>query len=277
MAGEFDFWYVPVMIKKAIVLSLLICVFAFQSQSEELPQPTPKPPVSQDPPKPQPPPKPEQPNDFVPAGEIIPTIYYKPTLEVDNSKCAAEELQDILDVEGKVIVRVCPRILRICAVEGACVLKVDGKEMSLTYMQKIDGTYRFKETTRDRCPFGYGVKNICADPFFSVAADLTIYKPGDVIFIPELMGVKLLNDEYHNGFFIVRDSGGNIKGESRFDFFTGFIPYGDDNNPFSVLRLDVKSTRMPYFRVLGRTADLVKRSRLYPHIPKRSWPPEKTN
>ncbi|MGE0633220.1 MAG: 3D domain-containing protein [Pseudobdellovibrionaceae bacterium] len=250
--------------KNLFVLLLVSIMMSFIASADETPdaQPIPEPPIEQ------------PPSDFTPGGEIIPTIYYKPILTVDNTKCLEADIQDIMDVQGSVLVRVCPPLLKKCAIQGSCILKVEQKVLSLTFMKKIDNTYRFKETSEENCPYGLGVKNICLDPFFSIAADLTIYKPGDVIFIAELMGLKLPNGEYHNGFLVVRDSGGNIKGEHRFDFFTGFFPYGDQSNPFSVLKLDVKSTRMPYFKVGGRTAELVKRSRTYPLVPKRSWPPK---
>lgn len=214
------------------------------------------------------------PSDIMPAGQIIPTIYYKPVLKADLSQCPAEQHKDILDLEGKVLARVCEEQYNICTMQGACVIQVDQKVMSLTFMKKIDDTHRFKETKDDKCPYGYGVRSICLDPFFTVAADLTIYNPGDVIFIPELIGLRLPNNEYHDGFLVIRDRGEAIKGEHRFDFFTGFLPYADQRNPFSVLRLDIISTRMNYYKVTGRTSEIVKRSRSYPRMPRRSWPVE---
>ena len=60
---------------------------------------------------------------------------------------------------------------------------------------------------------------MCLDPYYSVAADLDIYKLGTVVYVPSFVGVLLPSGVNHDGYFVVRDSGSSIKGYGRFDFF----------------------------------------------------------
>jgi 3D (Asp-Asp-Asp) domain-containing protein len=69
--------------------------------------------------------------------------------------------------------------------------------------------------------FGKGNKSNPLVPFYSVAADQTLFKFGQIIFVPKAVGLKLPNGKTHDGFFRVDDVGGAIKG-NHFDFFTGF-------------------------------------------------------
>ncbi|MBX2996625.1 MAG: hypothetical protein KF681_17535 [Bdellovibrionaceae bacterium] len=84
-----------------------------------------------------------------------------------------------------------------------------------------------------------GSAGICLTPFFTVAADPRYYSIGDVICIPEIengskkLEVPLTRGEKktHSGCFIVADKGSAIKGENRFDFFTGTAP--EKGNPLT--------------------------------------------
>ncbi|MFN7729644.1 MAG: 3D domain-containing protein [Bdellovibrio sp.] len=88
-----------------------------------------------------------------------------------------------------------------------------------------------------------GSGGMCLTPFFSVAADPSKYSIGDVICIPGLKGKKMkvtaTRSVRHTGCLIVGDKGAAIKGENRFDFFTGTVAQGPAN-PFNEF-IDKKS------------------------------------
>ena len=73
----------------------------------------------------------------------------------------------------------------------------------------------------------------CLIPYHTIAADLTVYPVGTIIHIPRAEGLKLPNGKIHNGYFIVRDTGGAFRGvgPKRVDLFVG--AEGDRNNVFS--------------------------------------------
>src|SRR3989338_7761429 len=95
---------------------------------------------------------------------------------------------------------------------------------------------------------------MCIDPYFSLAADLSIYKLGDVIYIPDAVGLQLPGGSQHNGYFIVRDTGGGIKGHGRFDFFSGFDSLKNPSHPFRKLQFNDRTTHVPFFLVTGSVA-----------------------
>jgi 3D (Asp-Asp-Asp) domain-containing protein len=198
---------------------------------------------------------------------ITPTIYYKPIIYKAKETCASSELKDLIDENDKVLISLCKSSYDNCLLQGSCFVIEDEKTRAFNFTKKKDGVYRFAERKEDRCPYGYGVQAICLDPFYSVAADLTIHKVGDVIYIPKLVGVALPDGSKHNGYLIVRDEGGAIIGEDRFDFFTGFFGPYDRNNVFAALGLGDKKHRFGYQKVNADTAKMVREYRNYPNIP----------
>ncbi|PIS10024.1 MAG: hypothetical protein COT73_11470, partial [Bdellovibrio sp. CG10_big_fil_rev_8_21_14_0_10_47_8] len=93
------------------------------------------------------------------------------------------------------------------------------------------------------------------------------YPLGGVIFVPAAGGLNLGNGRIHNGFFVIRDSGGGIKGKGRFDFFTGLYSDTSKKNPFRQLNLGDRNSRMPFYLVKGDLARRVLRDRAYPELP----------
>jgi hypothetical protein len=115
------------------------------------------------------------------------------------------------------------------------------------------------------------------DPFRSVAADLNLYKLGDVIFLPALVGAKLPDQTTHDGYFIVRDAGAAIRKKGRFDFYTGYYSATDPKNSLLGFGLGDKTTRIPYYKVSESIAALVRVGRAYPKIPNQDGPSNTLN
>lgn len=146
----------------------------------------------------------------------------------------------------------------------------------------------FAEFDNSRCPFGYGIwseehqTSICMDPFRSVAADTKYHKAGDVLFFPALRGLVLPDNSVHNGFMTVRSAGGRIKGQHRFDFYTGICNKNhekkllcQDYGPkvFSeigfggYLKRKDKSCFYSYYKINDELKDFVLTERNFPNLP----------
>lgn len=198
---------------------------------------------------------------------ITPTIYYKPIIYKEKDVCASSELKDLLDEDGKVLISLCKKNYDNCLLQGSCYVVEGEKTRNFNYTKKKDGISRFAEKKEARCPYGYGVKSLCLDPFYSIAADLSIHRVGDVIYVPRLVGVQLPDGTKHNGYLVIRDQGGAIVGESRFDFFTGFFGPYDKGNVFAEVGLGDKDHRFGYQKVSEDIAKIVREFRNYPNIP----------
>lgn len=101
----------------------------------------------------------------------------------------------------------------------------------------------------------------CLVPFFSVAGDIPrkghdgSYPRGTIIEVPEMKGRKVCLPPdgrtciNHPGLFMIQDTGEEITGPNRFDFFTGSYEQKDQQNIFgnsSVdpdMQMDIKSCR----------------------------------
>lgn len=198
---------------------------------------------------------------------ITPTIYYKPIIYKEKDVCASNELKDLIDEDGKVLISLCKKNYDNCLLQGSCYVVEGEKTRNFNYTKKKDGISRFAEKKEARCPYGYGVKSLCLDPFYSIAADLTIHKVGDVIYVPKLVGTLLPDGTKHNGYLVIRDQGGAIIGEGRFDFFTGFFGPYDKGNVFAELGFGDKNHRFGYQKVSEDIAKIVREFRNYPNIP----------
>lgn len=198
---------------------------------------------------------------------ITPTIYYKPVIYKEKDVCVSNELRDLIDENDKVLISLCKKNYDNCLLQGSCYVVEDQHTRNFNFTKKKDGINRFAEKKEARCPYGYGVQALCLDPFYSVAADLTIHKVGDVIFVPKLVGVRLPDGTAHNGYLVVRDQGGAILGEGRFDFFTGFFGPFDKGNVFAQLGLGDKNHKFGYQKVSEDIAKMVREYRAYPNIP----------
>jgi hypothetical protein len=204
------------------------------------------------------------------ATEISPTIYYRPVINTATDRCSSNDLHDVKDPSGKTLVSLCVSSYKKCLQQGSCLVVDKGREKSLGYSGLRGGEPRFVQVSREECPYGRGVDDpICLDPYFSVAADLSVYKAGDVIYIPALRGVKLPDGQIHDGYLIIRDEGGGVKGPTRFDFFTGYLNYSDKRNTLARLGFGDPDSRFSFQMVGGELAEKVRRNRNYPGLPRR--------
>ena len=197
-----------------------------------------------------------------------PTIYYIPQFDLNQQQCDASTMKAIKDKNDSVLFSVCGETYSSCLLQGTCELRNEGGRYLVNVSGRSDGQYKFSFVKNDLCSFGYGAgKSICLDPYHSVAADLSIYRLGQVIYIPHVVGTLLPDGSKHDGYFIVRDSGGNIKGFGRFDFFTGFNKNTKATNPFSQIGLAGKETHVQYYVMKAEEALSILKKRNYPNLP----------
>lgn len=206
---------------------------------------------------------------------LRPTIYYKPIIKITEGRCNRSEIVDMLSPDDKILTSLCLFDFNNCIMQGACYVHDElGRFRLFNYFARgLDGVPRFKEVDSRKCPYGYGMRNVCLDPYFSVAADLHVYKMGDVIFVPRMVGARMPDGEIHDGFFVIRDTGAAIKGPERFDFYTGIIRPFAATNPFFILGFaDIKNSFE--FRLATEEEALRVRARtMYPGLRKEILPP----
>lgn len=216
--------------------------------------------------------------DFVGFSNLKPTIFFKAIVNENSAagSCSAEDKVSIWTREGEgapqELVKICKKNYSKCLMEGSCVITQGDQRYPLNIVGWSKAYQRYIFTVIDvkRCPYGYGPGGKCLDPYYSVAADLSIYKQGDVIFVPAIVGLDMGNGTKHHGFFIIRDSGDMIKGRGRFDFFTGYHTDTDPKNLFKKFRLGDVNTNLKYYLLKnpGKLNTFVKKMRNYPHLPK---------
>lgn len=198
---------------------------------------------------------------------LKPTVYYFAVVNEDQKSCPENAKTPLHGAGGKILLHVCEKTEDVCAMQGSCAVIQNKKTYTFNVLGKTAGQNRFFEIDKEECRYGYGVRNSCLDPFYTLAADLTIYKPGDIIYIPAIEGLKLPDGSKHDGYFVVRDQGKGIKGVGRFDFYTGFYSWLDPKNPFTKLGLGSIKTRIQFYKVSGEKALEVLKSRGYPRLP----------
>lgn len=206
--------------------------------------------------------------DFQYQGTIRPTVYYKPLYTLNEESCEEKDLVNLRGKEKEVLLQLCPRMKSECLLQGSCLIRTDDRLRSFNYFRMQDKMPLFAEIDTEVCPYGLGLSNICLDPFYTVAADKSLMKKGDVIFVPAIVGMDLPNGQRHNGYLVVRDSGGAIKGKGRFDFFSGYIHWRNRENPFTQAGLISKSTNKDWFIVSGESAELIRKRRNFPRLPR---------
>lgn len=199
---------------------------------------------------------------IVEKGLASPTIYYLPVIDEDKSQCP--RVSPMLK-RGRVLITVCHSTFKQCALEGSCAVVQNGKVRKFNVIGKTSFMEIDEEQT---CQFGYGVKSYCLDPFYTLAADLTLYRTGDVIYMESVRGVTLPDGSKHTGYFIVRDRGRGIIGKGRFDFYSGLYSHLSDKNPFKKLGLADKTNKIQYVKLTGVRASQVLKSRAFPTLPK---------
>jgi 3D (Asp-Asp-Asp) domain-containing protein len=198
--------------------------------------------------------------------EFTPTIYYRPVINSDVLICSGNSLNRVRDLSGNFLVSLCQNQIENCALQGSCTVIVKKQEINLAYQAKKDSQIFLKKHNLGNCRYGIGARSVCVDPYFSVAADPAYYPSGTVIFVPRVRGLELPTGETHDGFFIVRDEGGTIKGLDRFDFFTGYEDARTKKNPFVKLGLGDPSYRFAYAVVKDHA--LIKEIRRFRNFPK---------
>lgn len=199
---------------------------------------------------------------------LKPTVYYKPTVTLAQAQSCTETFS-ILNLDEKPIAELCVKDYRNCLMQGSCFIRtLDDRVHSVNFHSMKNGVARFVEVDLEKCPFGYGVNSICLDPYFSVAADLNFHKAGDVIFVPRAVGAKTPHGDVHDGYFIVRDAGGSILGDRRFDFFTGFDSNISSLNIFASIGLGDPKNRFEFRKVDGEEAVQIRQRRGYPFLKK---------
>lgn len=199
---------------------------------------------------------------------LVPTIYYKPTIHLNATECSENELRDIMSPEGVTLATLCEADFKNCLLQGSCFVEADGKTTSYNYHSTKETVPRFIEVDLARCPFGYGVNSSCLDPYFTAAADLKYYKMGDVIFIPRMVGAEMPNGEIHDGYVIIRDSGGAIIGPNRFDFFTGFLDHKQKSNTLARLGFGDPKNSFEFRRATEDEAKSARERRNFPGLKK---------
>lgn len=199
---------------------------------------------------------------------LNPTIYYKPTIHKYKAKCSSNSLRDLISPDGRTLVALCESDYRECLLQGSCFVD-DGEQVtSYNYHSTRDGVPRFVVVDLTICPYGYGVRESCLDPYFSAAADLEFYHPGDVIFVPRLIGAVMPDGEVHDGFIVIRDSGGRIVGANRFDFFTGLYSHRQRQNVFARLGFSDPKNRFEFRMATKDEAVATRVRRNYPGLRK---------
>ena len=204
---------------------------------------------------------------------ITPTVYYIPQFDQSDLSCGVT--LEMKDKSGKVIVTVCKDTYDSCVMQGTCLVKKSEVKILINVGAQVNGERRFTNITGSACNYGQGAthdsakdyKSMCLDPYYSVAADLDIYKLGTVVYVPSFVGVLLPSGVNHDGYFVVRDSGSSIKGYGRFDFFSGFDSYKNNSNPFVFHRFVDKDSNVPYFVITGERAAEVLMGRAFPKLP----------
>lgn len=204
--------------------------------------------------------------DFEGPGTLKPTVYYFVVINEDKKSCDSKI--GLHGAGGKKLISVCLRTHQACALQGSCGVVQNGRTYFFNIIGRFQNQERFFQIEEDGCKYGYGVNSSCLDPFYTLAADLTIYKPGEVIYIPSVVGMELPDGSKHSGYFVIRDQGRGIKGRGRFDFFSGEFYWADPQNPLYKIGFSDVKTNVPYYRVKGETAKAVLANRAYPNLPK---------
>ncbi len=99
-------------------------------------------------------------------------------------------------------------------------------------------TYTGRTLSMGNCGTAFGASGQCLKPFLSVAADPKYYRMGDIIEMPSLRGKSITlpdgQELIHPGYLMVQDTGGAIKGQNRFDLFTGSMGMRHPQNDFGL-------------------------------------------
>lgn len=195
--------------------------------------------------------------DQTPLPDVSPTTYY--VADEEKTPCKGrygrntyngDEVSDVINPNGEIIAEVCTRFFKVLSMEGTGRLRDRGQgKVTVNWA----GNYTFRKM--DKCVFGEGVeKDLCLIPYHTIAADLNAHRLNSVVFIPKAKGLMLPDGRIHNGFFLVRDTGGAFRdvGFNRIDLFVGNET--DQNNVFSRAGMHHRS-RFKAYKLQGEMKD----------------------
>lgn len=208
------------------------------------------------------------------ADTLIPNIQSTKILpEASVEACASAQVDTVYGAGDTPLAQLCHRSYKACMLDGGCeIVTADKKTMMIAYENYDEQKNRsyFSVVDTDRCPYGLGVRNVCTDPYYSVAADRTQAKLGDVIFVPALVGIVLPGGEKHTGYLIVRDFASANEGSVHGVMDIQVGPR-DPSAPPTVLEkmgFDLgNKAHFEYRNVTGDEALAVLKSRNFPLIP----------
>lgn len=206
------------------------------------------------------------------AEQMTPTLYHLEVIDLQKNTCEAADKTTLKVNNSSYSVDLCKKSYKKCSIEGSCLI-FDKYQTHLVNVKSFNArtaVTSWIELNLNRCSSGVGSNDVCLDPFYSVAADLSEYKLGDVVFVPSLKGALLPDGNLHTGFLIVRDTHEllNGAGANRLHFFTGTFKDTDAKNPFVKLKLDEPSNHLPFEKVQdAATIAKVRNQRNYPLIP----------
>jgi 3D (Asp-Asp-Asp) domain-containing protein len=146
--------------------------------------------------------------------------YYYIIDESDEKYLNLPRTEKILDAQDNILAYVSLRFKRDLIMEGSGKL-LDGRVVN--FDKKINNESRFHITPFD---FGRGVGNCPLIPYYTVAIDPKIVPLGSLLYIDELVGMKLPDGSIHNGFVWAHDIGSAIQ-NYRIDIFVGFDKKGE--------------------------------------------------
>ncbi len=204
--------------------------------------------------------------DYAYQGQLESSIYFNAVVD-ENAAACGDPTSNLTDSRGSSMMKVCRKTFRTCMMEGVCKVQRGSETRAFNYEGMINGRASFFELKSGDCVHGFGVLKACLDPFYTLAADLRFHRPGEVIYIPSLVGLLLPTGKRHSGFFVVRDVGAKIVGANRFDFFSGSIIWNDPRNPFFQAQLSGSKGKIGFYKVNGATARSVLDQRNYPKLP----------
>lgn len=186
------------------------------------------------------------------AASMSSTVYYVPKIDAGATaaaRCAIHALGNGWEI--------CVAAFEDCLMQGSCFVGLGG---GWRYFMRARAEHRLVERQGLRCRFGAGAFS-CLTPYLSIAADPAHHQPGDVIYVPDLDGRSVPYVGRHDGFLVVHDKGGAIKGPHRFDFFAGHQGLRDPDNALVKWGFGDKTRGRQYVKLNREEGERVKREK----------------
>lgn len=179
------------------------------------------------------------------------TNYFIP--EARDYSCA-ENSKVVIDVSPDKTAKICPAAKKAARLQGSIQVKV-GRQ---TYLHRFNGK---TEKIPKGCDTTTGAAGVCLIPYLHIAADPEFFAMGDVVEVPALKGKQVPHPSgsgmmKHPGYVIVADTGGDIKGDNRFDFFIGGMAWESPRNPlgpYGLKMTDDSKCILGFKRIKGDT------------------------